>query len=336
MSERWLDELRREAPHLDFFELVRLLEHALAVEVGKVDRAASAERVSFSHVPELAFPSSDVAGLELDPQSARVRTTFLGLLGTASPLTPEWTEQVFYDDDEGALQAFYDVFHQRALVLLYAAWKVHSLEGGFDLRGDDPLSKRLRSLAGVDGWTDAEPQPLAPMVALGLADYHRGQPQTIDLPSAQGLLRRLYPAWNVRLSGNVDRFVEFTVPERTRLGVARSRLGEDLVYGDGCVEAEGLVRLFVGPVDGATCESLMPGGPDYERLERVTRQLFAASVEVELEVELVPREAPTCALGRAAGGRLGVDTRYTADVDAPVKIRAPLLPDASLARRTIL
>jgi predicted component of type VI protein secretion system len=102
------------------------------------------------------------------------------------------------------------------------------------------------------------------------------------------------------------------------------------------VEVEGLIRLFVGPVDGATCERLMPGGREYDRLERVTRQLFASSVELEIEVELAPRQAPTCELGRSGGGRLGVDTRYTADPDAPVRIRAPLLPDASLARRTIL
>ena len=221
MRERLLADLQAAPGRFDFFELVRLLEHALSADVGRVDRAAFSDRIRFVHSPELAFPSSDVASLRIEGGVAEVETTFLGLLGTASPLTPEWTEQVLHDDDEGTLRAFYDVFHHRALSLLFAAWKVHALEGGFDLRGEDPLSKRLRSLAGVDGWADPGDEALPPMAAVGLADYQRGQPQTIDLPSAEGLLRRLYPAWNVRLEGNVPRFVAFAPPERTRRSASR-------------------------------------------------------------------------------------------------------------------
>lgn len=337
MRDQLLAELRDAPGRFDFFELVRLIEYALSADVGAVDRTAFSDRITFAHSPGLAFPSSDVASLTIEDGSARVETTFLGLLGTASPLTPEWTEEVLYDDDDGTLRAFYDVFHHRALSLLFAAWKVYALEGGFDLRGDDALSKRLRSLAGVDGWANAGEEPLAPMAALGLADYQRGQPQTIDLPSAEGLLRRLYPGWNARLQAGVRRFVAFTPAERATLGGARCRLGESLVYGDGCTEAESLVRLSIGPVDAETYESLMPdGGEAYAQLERLTRQIFAGAVEIELEVEVAPKDAPTCSFGRRAGGRLGVDTRYTADREKPLRARVRLLQDASTARRVFV
>jgi type VI secretion system ImpH/TssG family protein len=335
MKERLTSELAARAARIGFFELVRLLEHALAERVGEVG-AAEPERIAFSHSPSLAFPASDVASLGIERRSATVRTTFVGLLGTASPLTPEWTEEVLYDDEDGALQAFYDVIHARALSLLYVAWKEHALEGGFDLRGEDALSRRLRSLAGIDGWADALGDPLPPMAAVGLADYQRGQPQTIDLRSAEGLLRRIYPDWNVRLQGGVERFVPFATSERALLGVARNRLGEGLVYGDGCAESEGLVRLVVGPVDLATGESLMPGGARYAQLQRLARQLLASAVHVEIEVELAPGEAPCCVLGELAGSRLGVDSRYSTDADAAVHMRAPLLADARSAERTIL
>jgi predicted component of type VI protein secretion system len=174
------------------------------------------------------------------------------------------------------------------------------------------------------------------MAAVGLADYQRGQPQTIDLPSAEGLLRRLHPDWNVRLEAGVQRFVPYTGDERAVLGGSRCRLGETLVYGDGCTEAESTVRLYVGPVDRATYESLMPGGQEYVQLERLTRQIFAAAVAIELEVELAPKDAFTCVLGRREGGRLGVDTRYSADREAPLRARVQLLQDASAARRVFV
>ncbi|HEY1698019.1 MAG TPA: type VI secretion system baseplate subunit TssG [Polyangiaceae bacterium] len=338
MKPGLMDDLLREPGRFEFVELVRLLEHALQTEVGAPSREPhSSARIAFSHSSDLAFPVADVASLEADGGGgARVGATFLGLLGTASPLTPEWTEEVLYGDDDGALGAFYDTFHHRALSLLFSAWKVHALEGGFDLSGSDGLSKRLRSLAGVDGWTDAEDEALAPMAAVGLADYQRGQPQAIDLESAEGLLRRLYPAWDVRLRGGIPRFEPFTARERARLGQSRNRLGDTLVYGDGSVEAQTLLRIRIGPVDGKTYESLMPGGKDYGDMERLTRRIFAGTLDVEIDVHVAPEDAPVCKLGGARGARLGVDARYAADRTVPVRARVRLLQDPSAARRVFV
>jgi type VI secretion system protein ImpH len=322
MTRKLPKELLREPGRAPFFELVRLLEHA-----------GFGERIEFGHSPDLAFPVADVASLDPDGEVARLGTTFLGLLGAASPLTPEWTEEVLHEDDDGALRAFYDTFHHRALGLLYSAWKVHALEGGFDLAGSDAMSQRLRALAGVDAWIDAEDEALPPMAAVGLADYQRGQPQSIDLPSAEGLLRRLYPSWDVRLTGSVPRFVPFTHRERTRVGRSRGRLGETLVYGDGTDEAETLLRMRIGPVDGETYESLMPGGQDYADLDRLARRIFAGTLDVELEVQVAGEDAPTCVLGRSRGTRLGIDARTAPDKTAPVAVRVRLLQDASAARR---
>jgi type VI secretion system protein ImpH len=331
-----LDELRDQPERFEFCELVRLLEHALGVEVSTSGPGDAEGRLRFAHSPDLAFPTTDVAWTNVDGASVEVGTTFLGLLGTASPLSAEWTEQVLHDDDEARLRSFYDVFHHRALSLLVAAWKVHALEGGFDLRGEDPLSRRLRSLAGVDGWIDSGDEALPPMAAVGLADYQRGQPQAIDVGSAEGLLRRLYPTWNVRLQAGVPRFIAFTDRERARLGHQRNALGGSLVYGDGRDEAQTLLCIHVGPVDLETYERLMPGGDSYRELERLARRLFAGALDVELEVQVAPGAAPMCVLGRPAGARLGVDARVAEDREASVRARVRLLQGASAARRAFV
>jgi type VI secretion system protein ImpH len=331
-----LGQLRASATKFDFFDLVRLLEHALACHVGVIDRHAPQEPISFVHSPDLAFPPFDVAWLDVEGNSVRVGATFLGLLGTASPLTPEWTEEVLHADEDGTLRAFYDVFHHRAYALLYRAWKEHALEGGFDLEGGDILSKRLRSMAGIDAWGPAGEEPLPAMAAVGLADHQRGQPQTIDVDSAQALLRRIFPEWNVRLEPNVPRFVSFTPGERAKLGIARSALGVNLVYGDGCQDREGLVRIHVGPVGEATYHSLMPEGGEYRRLERLVDWIFAGAVDVELEVQIQSEDAPSFALGKKNGGRLGIDTRYTAEKSAALRVRVPLSGDPANRRRTFV
>jgi predicted component of type VI protein secretion system len=121
-----------------------------------------------------------------------------------------------------------------------------------------------------------------------------------------------------------------------RLGESRSRLGDTLVYGDGSVEAQTLLRIRIGPVDGKTYEGLMPGGKDYGDMERLTRSIFAGALDVEIDVHVAAQDAPTCKLGSGRGARLGVDARYAADRKAPVRARVRLVQDPSAVRRVFV
>jgi type VI secretion system protein ImpH len=326
----------RDPSRFGFYDLVRLLEELIPLD-GRARAPGAGGRLRFEQAPDLSFPASDIASVELADGEARVMLTFLGLLGTASPLAPEWSEEVLLADDEGALRAFYDAFHHRAASILFAAWKANTLEGAYDLDGTDALSQRLRSLVGVDAWARPEAQEaLSPMEALGLADYYRGHPHTIDAHSAERLLRRLLPSWNVRLETNVRRFVLFGGSDRARLGVQRCRLGSNLVYGDGSDESEGLLRVHVGPVDRATYESLMPEGAAYEHLQALAHRVLAGAVDMELEVHVSSEEAPRCALGTGPGARLGVDARYSTEGATSLRVRVPLKAGTATASRTFV
>jgi type VI secretion system protein ImpH len=322
------------ASRVGFFQLTRAFESLLGCEVGPAESPDS-ERVTFSHDPALAYPVSDVVSVE-PGNTVQVTLSFLGLLGAASPLTPEWTDDVLLGDEEGALQAFYDLFHHRIATYLFAAWRRHSIEGAFDLEGRDILSARLRSMAGVDAWAAADTDPLPPMVALGLSDHQRGQPQTIDREVAEHLLVTLFPDWRVRLETSVNQFVTFTPAERARLGNQRSRLNGGLVYGDGCQDEAGLVRIHVGPVDANTYEALMPGGSAYVTLERIATRIFGATVDAELEVHLHRDHAPETHLGRPLGGRLGMDARYGNPRHSMLSVRVPLVAEAGKAHRVFV
>jgi type VI secretion system protein ImpH len=326
-----VQRLAKTASRMGFFELARAIGSLLECEVGIVD-SPDLERVAFSHDPILAYPVSDIVTMTpTDP--VEITLSFLGLLGTASPLTPEWTDDVLLGDDEGALRAFYDVFHHRIATYLFAAWKKHATEGAFDLRGGDILSTRLRSMAGVDAWAAADADPLPPMLALGFSDHQHGQPQTIDREVAERLLARLFPEWRVRLETQVSQFVTFTPAERARLGGRRSKLDGGLVYGDGCEDEAGLVRIHVGPVDRATYEALMPGGAAYATLERIAARVFGATVDAEIEVHIHRDHAPVTRLGRLEGGRLGIDTRYGTTRQQMLSVRVPLVAGATEVRR---
>lgn len=327
-------KLSASATRFGFFELVRTLEQVLECDITPRD-SPDEERVVFTQVPTLAFPVADVARVTFE-KTAEVALTFLGLLGTASPLSAEWNEDTLLADNDGALQAFYDVFHHRAVSYLFSAWKTHATEGAFDLEGRDVLSARLRSLAGIDAWAPPDADPLPPMFALGLADHQRGQAQTIDLGSAEQLLRRIFPAWQLRLEPQVRRSVAFTEDERAKLGVRNSKLDGGLIYGDACDDEAGLVRIHVGPVDQETYEALMPGGAHYIVLERIAPRVFGGAVDVEIEVHVHPEETPTSTLGAMRGARLGIDARYAIASAPGLSVRVPLVTDLTALPRTFV
>jgi type VI secretion system protein ImpH len=271
-----------------------------------------------------------------DAAKVDVAVSFLGLLGTSSPLSPEWTEEILLGDDDGALQSFYDVFHHRIVSYLVLAWKTHAGEAAFDVHGRDVLSARLRSMAGVDAWAPDEDDPLPSMMALGLADYQHGQPHTIDRDAAEQLLQRTFPAYCLRLEAGLRRSIALTTAERAKLGVRNSKLDGGLVYGARCDDEGGSVRIHLGPVDRAAYEALMPGGDAYVAMERLANRIFGGSLDVELEVHVEPEAAPTTTLGGGGASRLGVDTRYAPSHRGAVSVCVPLLRDSATAQRIFI
>jgi type VI secretion system protein ImpH len=335
MSRHLTARIAEEAARYGFFELTRALEQALQCDATPGDSPAL-ERVRFKEPPSLAFPTAEARVTSEEGEGAEIAVSFLGLLGTASPLSPEWTEEVLLGDEDGALQAFYDVFHHRALSYLFLAWKTHSAEGAFDLHGRDTLSQRLRSLAGIDAFAPADDDPLPPMMALGVADHQFGQAQTIDRDAAEQLLRRTFPWCPLRLETEVRRSVALTTEERAKLGVRNSKLDGGLVYGSRCDDEGGLVRIHLGPVDGPAYESMMPGGSGYATLERLAFRIFDGSVDVEIEVHVQPGAAPSTTLGEVRGSRLGIDSRFASPPSAALSVRVPLVADGLPAPRTFV
>jgi type VI secretion system protein ImpH len=335
MNRRTLtSRIAETASRFGFFELTRALEQALQCDATPGD-SPQVEQITFNQHASLGFPTADVTTVTCE-EGAQVEVSFFGLLGTASPLSPEWTEEVLLGDEEGALKAFYDVFHHRALSYLFLAWITHAAEGAFDLHWRDALSARLRSMAGVDAWAQVDDDPLSPMMALGVADYQHGQPHMVDRDAAEQLLQRTFPSYGLWLETEVERSVAFTTEERAKLGVRNSKLDGGLVYGSRCDDRGGLVRIHLGPVDGPAYEAMMPGGTGYVALERLACRIFGGSVDVEIEVHVLPTGAPATTLGAHRGSRLGVDARYAASLTQSLSVRVPLVPPGGSPRRTFV
>ena len=340
-SLRGLQErVRKAVSHVSLLPLIQCLERELAPDapIGS-DAGADRERLHFTHPPAFAFPGGEVSDIayatEDDGVTATLTTSLLGLLGSESPLPPAMSEEVLFDDEDGALQAFYDVFQHRALALLYRAWRRYALVVASDAAGEDAFPGALLSLMGVDHFSPYDvPAGVEPMFALGLSDFARCEPGYLDASGLEQILGRAFPELRPRVAMADARRVLAADEDRTCLGVRNSTMGEDATYGGSAVDPQGAVRIVVGPVDRATHDALMPGGRRYTALSAFVGHWLAGRASAELEVLVAGSEAPCLRLGDDYGATLGAEARYSGDDANEVRVRVPLVAAPDQATRS--
>ncbi|MGH7504403.1 MAG: type VI secretion system baseplate subunit TssG, partial [Longimicrobiales bacterium] len=136
--ERVAKELERRPTSFDFFQAVRLLErlHPERAAVGDFVEP-STEVVHFGVNPSIAFPASDVFALATSEDGdapAHMTVNFMGLVGPAGVLPYEYsllaTERRRAKD--GALLAFFDLFHHRIISLFYRAWRKYRFTADYE------------------------------------------------------------------------------------------------------------------------------------------------------------------------------------------------------------
>ena len=313
--------------------LHRLSPNAVAVgELGPVGQ----EAIRFRHDHRLIFHPGDVSKIEITDPSRPVQltATFLGLTGTASPLSSAMLEEVLQaeSNDEPALRAFYDLFHHRLTSLYYRAWKKYRFAAGFRIDGDDSYTRRALSFIGVDtqgaiadsGLNRFDQLALAPLLSLRVRS---GRSLELVLRYA---LRRIVPDARIWVEPFVVRRVEIEGEQRVQLGVRSTTLNEDMTIGGSVLDQSGRFRVHISPVTHEAYESLMPGGQHYPLVRNLIAHFSRGHLEAELEVEIAGSSSGF-RLASARSSTLGVTTQLGAE-PRPFQMRVLLSESISEAK----
>jgi type VI secretion system protein ImpH len=347
-----LNECVRRAPKADFFALVALIEQ-LTPEAGKVgsDAFPHREAIRFRHSADLSFSAGDVAEAHIEPNPARdqgsvdvddstesivaLTTTFLGLTGSVSPLPLYMAELALAERDESAVGEFLDLFHHRALSLLYR-WVIrHRIEAGLSSRADDVWSKRLLALGGVDAYA-SEADAVRPMRSLYLQLL---PPLASRTRSASALERSLEHVLEQALEPSdedaepvavrVHQWVGDPLPidtrQQVRLGAAETVLGSTARLGRRQFDRSARFVVRIGPLRAAAYRRCVPGG-DLDPSIRETIALFCPlGVRYQVALVLSEHDAPAFAAS-LRGDPLGRSTWLRGGSKPKVTISAPQEP----------
>lgn len=297
-----LEEILREDPcSFEFFQAVTLLQR-LQEDRQPVGRFSNPEdeAVRFSVNPQLAFPASQIQGLDWEEGSSpRLAVNFMGLTGPLGVLPYCYSELILerMRGKDRTLQDFLDMFNHRMISFFHRAWEKYRFPVTYCLGDEDRFTQRLLDLVGL-GTPGLQQRQSVPDEALlhylGLLDL---QPR-----SAAALEQILEDYFEVPVE--VEQFVgswyrlDSASQSRVEEGDTEAeQLGIGIVVGDEVWDQQSRARIKIGPMNLQRYRDFLPQGTAYEPLRAFTR--FFSNDEFDFEIQLIleREEVPRCEVG---------------------------------------
>jgi len=299
-AQRLLDRLFAEPWSFEFFQAMHLLERLQPERTGVGGFGdPRQEAVRLTSAPSVAFPASEIQGLEKRDGQPQMAVNFLGLTGPQGTLPLAYSlyvaERVRAGDH--ALKEFLGIFDHRMLSLFYRAWKKTHVGVAHGDASRDWLSRNLLDLVGFGGDALQRRLPVDDAALL----FYTG---LLSLPTrpATGLEQLLADFFGVPVT--VEQFVGAWYPleraTQSELGddtTASSQLGLGAVAGDEIWDQQSRARVRVGPLSRKQYEDFLPGGSAYEPLRAITRFYANDLIDFEIQLVLAGEEVPPCRLG---------------------------------------
>lgn len=302
-----LNDMQDRPWEYDFFQALRRIECESPdlPRLGRSLRLAD-DPLRLGQQPESSFAPSTLASVQPGDGDtpARLEQFFFGLGGPNGPLPLHLTEYVRdrqRNNADSASKRFLDVFHHRLLSLFYRAWAEARPTVSHDRPDDDYWSLRLASLSGR-GMASLSGEGLIPDTArLHFSGHLAAQTR---YPDGLRAILEEYFGLPVEIEEYIGQWLE--LPERSRLGVACNRLGEDFCLGRYAWDRQHKFRIRLGPLKLADYMGMLPDGRPFKELVAWVAEYLGHELDWDLNLVLERAEVPRFQLnGRQ---RLGFNT----------------------------
>jgi type VI secretion system protein ImpH len=291
-DDEFIARLNREPWLYGFLSLMRRIGANPRIDSPGTALRLNNEPFRLGQKPSLAFAPREIANAEAIDGRLHVRLFGLGMLGPNGPLPIHVTEIAREREEvrrDVTLVDFLDVFHHRALSLLYRTWASAQSTTGLDRPQEEPFSYFMSSLIGQDAGELAA-RDLEAHAQLG-ASAHAVR----ESCNPEALCRSIerYFEVPVSLDEYVFQWIEIDVEERTRLGDTSEAavLGAASMLGERVPDRQCGFRLVIGPVDLEKYLRFTPKGEDLPPLVDWVRSFVGRQMRWELEVQVSPESA---------------------------------------------
>jgi type VI secretion system protein ImpH len=310
-----IEALFQRPDRLSFFQAVRLLEWGARrnakdprLEAGRPvgeDHEPRQQVVRFRAPTNLSFARAEIASVRQEPgERPSLTVGFFGLTGTMGAMPGAATDMVAraLREKEVAHRDFLDLFNDRLVALFYRAWAKYRLPIAYErehgTRDGDTITRALRALVGFGTGRLRDRLAIDDDLVL-----HQAGAFSRRARSAVTIERVLTEALDrpVRVEQFRVQMVSIPLDAQTRLPSRRDpagafcRLGE-AVAGARAFEAQGGVRLQVGPLAYTEFQALRPGSDEARRFADLARLALGSEFDFDVALTLETNEVPALCL----------------------------------------
>jgi type VI secretion system protein ImpH len=292
----------------NFFKAVHLLERFAGLKSPGNSLSPENDPIRFRVQPGFDFPASDIATIRNGHKDRKPEVTvnFMGLIGPHGVL-PHWynehAQQLIYNKD-AAFTDFLNLFHHRLISLFYLAWKKYRLAENFRPDCNDPISRSLADLAGLDPFDQKQDTLFFQFIHKRLIYFSGLVARAVPTASVIETVIASAVGAPVQVEQFVARMIAVHAHNRTCLGRNNSTLQKDAMCGGRIREISTYFIVKLGPLAWDKYLAFQPRSRNLGIVNHLIARI--AGLEYEFEVQLILKgpEIPGLCLGGRRGAPL--------------------------------
>jgi len=294
-------ELEAQPWRFDLLAVLRRLERENPAKprIGEARRLAD-EFVEISQNPYLEFPDSNLEAAAVEPNGRmRLMARFLGMFGPQGALPLTTTEEAYgwLLERDDAFPRFVDLFQRRFLALFFRAWADARPIAQHDRPGEDRFRAYIGAMIGIGTPAFRDADSISDFAKLPYAGLLAARVKSVSRLRA---FLASYLETRVEIEEFVGSWLELDSAERTRLGSANSRLGEDCVAGASMYTVSDKFRIRVFVRDIEHFREFLPGSPVARQIADAVYLYLGLEYDWDMEIAIPAGEITPVRLGRDA------------------------------------
>ena len=294
-------ELEAEPWRFDLLSVLRRLERENPGKprIGEARRLED-EFVEIAQDPYLEFPDSNLVAATVEESGRmRLKARFLGMFGPPGALPLTTTEEAYswLLERDDAFPRFVDIFQRRFLELFFRAWADARPVTQHDRPDEDRFRAYIGAMIGIGTPAFRDADSISDFAKLQYAGLLAAR-----VKSASRLRACLtsFLETRVEIEEFVGGWLELDPAERTRVGQANSRLGQDCVAGAGMYTVSDKFRIRVFVRDIKHFREFLPGSPLARQIADAVYLYLGLEYDWDMEVAIPAGEITPVRLGRDA------------------------------------
>ena len=294
------EELIAEPWRFDLFAVLRRLEreNALKPRIGS-SRTLAETFVTLCQDPYLEFPDTNVEAAEVDSSNRlRLKVKFLGMFGPQGALPLSTTHEAYgwLIERDDAFARFVDVFQRRFLELFFRAWADARPIAQNDRPAEDRFRAYIGSMIGIGTPAYYDADSISDFAKLGFAGLLA--PRVKSASRLRSFLSKLLGA-RVEIEEFVGAWLKLDEGERSQVGRANARLGEDCICGANIYGVNDKFRVRVFVRDIRHFREFLPGSPLAEEIADAIFLYVGEEYDWDMELAIPAGEITPVRLGES-------------------------------------